>query len=109
MSGAAAVPALSIPERRAQKPVFARALYPSLRGKRIVVTGGGSGIGAALVEAFARQGSAVSFLDNSVEPSRALERSLAALDFAPRFYACDLRDPGGRAHGPADAALAHSR
>ena len=39
------------------------ASYPSLRGKRVVVTGGGSGIGAAIVDAFARQAARVTFLD----------------------------------------------
>jgi NAD(P)-dependent dehydrogenase (short-subunit alcohol dehydrogenase family) len=68
------------------------AVYPSLRGKRVVVTGGGSGIGAAIVTAFARQGANVSFLDIAVEESRELERSLAASSPAPRFYNCDLRD-----------------
>ena len=40
-----------------------RAVYPSLRGKRVLITGGGSGIGAGIVEAFARQGSEVIFVD----------------------------------------------
>ena len=40
-----------------------RAQYPSLRGKRVLVTGGGSGIGAGIVEEFARQQSEVIFLD----------------------------------------------
>ena len=35
-----------------------RAVYPSLRNKKVLITGGGSGIGAGIVEAFARQGSA---------------------------------------------------
>src|SRR5579862_8872849 len=68
------------------------AVYPSLRGKRVVVTGGGSGIGASIVSAFARQGASVSFLDIAVDESRTLERSLAASSPPPRFYECDLRD-----------------
>lgn len=91
MTGAAT--ALSLPGNPSQAGSRTRrALYPSLRGKRVVVTGGGSGIGATIVEGFARQGAVVSYLDNSVEPSRALERSLATLDSPPRFHTCDLRD-----------------
>jgi len=91
MSSAAA-PALSLADSRARKPAFTRGVYPSLRGKRVAVTGGGSGIGASIVEAFARQGAVVAYLDNSIEASRALERSLSTLDVPPRFHACDLRD-----------------
>ena len=40
-----------------------RAIYPSLRGKRVLITGGGSGIGAGIVEGFASQGSDVTFID----------------------------------------------
>ena len=68
------------------------AVYPSLRGKRVVVTGGGSGIGASIVAAFARQGAQVSFLDIAADESRALERSLGKSIPSPRFYDCDLRD-----------------
>jgi D-xylose 1-dehydrogenase len=40
-----------------------QAVYPSLRGKRVLITGGGSGIGAGIVAEFARQGSDVTFFD----------------------------------------------
>jgi D-xylose 1-dehydrogenase len=68
------------------------AVYPSLRGKRVVVTGGGSGIGASIVAAFARQGALVSYLDIAVDESRTLERSLSVSTSPPRFFECDLRD-----------------
>ena len=46
------------------------AIYPSLKGKRVVITGGGSGIGAGIVAGFARQGSEVIFLDVADEDSK---------------------------------------
>jgi NAD(P)-dependent dehydrogenase (short-subunit alcohol dehydrogenase family) len=64
-----------------------RALYPSLRGKRVLVTGGGSGIGAGIVEAFARQGSAVTFIDVADAESRALAARTGA-----SFERVDLKD-----------------
>jgi NAD(P)-dependent dehydrogenase (short-subunit alcohol dehydrogenase family) len=70
----------------------AYASYPDLPGKRVVVTGGGSGIGAEMVSAFARQGAHVYFLDIAAEPSRALQQSLADLPHAPLFIQCDLTD-----------------
>jgi len=40
-----------------------QAVYPSLAGKTVVITGGGSGIGAVMVEGFSRQKSRVFLLD----------------------------------------------
>lgn len=68
------------------------AVYPSLKGRLVVVTGGGSGIGAGFTEAFARQGARVVFLDIAEADSRALEASLADLSPAPVFKTCDLTD-----------------
>lgn len=69
---------------------MSHSIYPSLRGKRVVVTGGGSSIGAAIVESFARQGARVSFLDIAEDDSRTLQRNLATFDVPPRFFPCDL-------------------
>jgi NAD(P)-dependent dehydrogenase (short-subunit alcohol dehydrogenase family) len=69
-----------------------RTMYPSLQYRKVVVTGGGSGIGAAIVEAFARQGAQVLFLDIAEADSRALERELGGLPMKPRYLPCDLTD-----------------
>ena len=52
------------------------ATYPSLRGRSVFITGGGSGIGACLTESFARQGCLVAFIDYAEEPSQALVRKI---------------------------------
>lgn len=70
---------------------FAR--YPSLRGKTVFVTGGGSGIGAAVVESFVDQGARVAFVDIDEAASRALcEAIRAQYDTAPHFIRCDITD-----------------
>jgi NAD(P)-dependent dehydrogenase (short-subunit alcohol dehydrogenase family) len=73
-----------------QNQAFVYATYPDLADKRVVITGGGSGIGAELTVAFAKQGARVYFLDIAEEASRALEASLANSRIAPTFIKCDL-------------------
>ena len=69
---------------------FAR--YPSLAGRVVFITGGGSGIGAAMVAAFAHDGSKVAFVDIDAAASEALVRELPDVAHAPLFVACDLTD-----------------
>lgn len=69
-----------------------RAAYPSLKGKRVLITGGGSGIGAGLVEGFVRQGCDVTFFDIVDADSRALVESLAGAPQPPVYEPCDLTD-----------------
>jgi D-xylose 1-dehydrogenase len=65
------------------------AIYPSLANKTVVVTGGGSGIGADIVQAFVRQKSRVFFLDVAEAESHALVERLGS---AAKFVKCDLKD-----------------
>jgi NAD(P)-dependent dehydrogenase (short-subunit alcohol dehydrogenase family) len=69
------------------------ASFPSLRDRVVLITGGGSGIGASLVEHFTRQGSKVAFLDIAEEQSGRLVQSLATAGaHVPLFLRCDLTD-----------------
>ena len=69
------------------------AIYPSLKGKRVVITGGGSGIGAGLTAGFVRQGAEVIFLDIVDEDSRALVEQLTPnAAIVPVYRHCDLMD-----------------
>ena len=74
------------------KPVAEGAIYPSLAGKRVIVSGGGSGIGEGIVEEFVRQGSAVAFVDVQDKPSQALIARLADAAVPPIFVQCDITD-----------------
>jgi NAD(P)-dependent dehydrogenase (short-subunit alcohol dehydrogenase family) len=69
------------------------ATYPSLCNRIIVVTGGASGIGEAIVEAFAFQCAQVAFLDIQDEAAEQLiERLVLAGATAPVYFHCDLTD-----------------
>jgi len=71
---------------------MSRAIYPSLKGKRVFISGGGSGIGEGLVEAFVGQGAHVAFCDIAIDASEALVERLGDAAFRPQFHAIDLRD-----------------
>jgi D-xylose 1-dehydrogenase len=62
------------------------ASYPSLRGRSVFITGGGSGIGGCLTEAFARQGALVAFVDTAQQASDALVEKLDAEGLAHPWY-----------------------
>lgn len=68
------------------------AIYPDLAGKAVLVTGGASGIGAAIVRGFVRQGAKVGFLDINAVAGAALEAEIRGQDGTARFGTCDLRD-----------------
>ena len=71
----------------------ATASYPSLVGRAVLVTGGGSGIGASFVEHFAAQGSRVGFLEiNAVAARDCADAITEATGNRPAFRVCDLKD-----------------
>ncbi len=75
-------------------PPLEYARYPSLKGKHVLVTGGGTSIGAALTEAFVVQGARVTCVDIADEAAQALiaqlTQTLPAGAPAPRYVHCDL-------------------
>jgi len=66
------------------------ALYPDLEGKSVLVTGGGSGIGASIVRAFARQKAKIGFLDIARAASTQLAEELTAKGHSVHYEYCDL-------------------
>lgn len=64
------------------------AIYPSLKDKTVIVSGGAQGIGAEIVKAFAGQGARVGFLDLDEKSSAALAEGMDGVD----YEICDLRD-----------------
>ncbi|HEY6980848.1 SDR family oxidoreductase [Reyranella sp.] len=72
-------------------PPFAS--YPSLENRTVFVSGGGSGIGASIVEHFAEQGAKVGFVDIDEGASAALVKKITAAGHeAPLFLKADVRD-----------------
>lgn len=65
--------------------------YPSLQDRGVLITGGATGIGETLVQAFAAQGARVAFIDLAADEGHALAARLATTSrHAPQFMAADL-------------------
>lgn len=80
--------------------------YPSLAGRAVLVTGGATGIGAAFVEHFARQGARVAFLDIDDAGAAALLDQLQQVPYRPLYLHCDITDLAAL-QAAIDAARAH--
>ena len=84
------------------------ARYHDLEGCPVLITGGGTGIGAALTEGFIRQGAKVAFIDIAEAPSRELcARLQAEVGAAPLYISADLRDIDALRTAVAEAEAAH--
>jgi D-xylose 1-dehydrogenase len=73
-------------------PERALATYPSLAGKTALVTGGASGIGEAIVRAFAGQGAKVGFVDILAKEGSALAAEIGGQGAKAKFIATDITD-----------------
>lgn len=82
------------------------ATFHDLEGASVFITGGGSGIGAALTEGFLRQGAKVAFVGRS-DASPFVERMARETGNRPLFIRCDITDVTGLKAAIAEAAEAH--
>ena len=83
------------------------AVYPDLKGKVVLVTGGASGIGAAIARRFAGQGSTVILFDILGETGEALAQELSSGGTAAQFQQVDLTDIPALRAGIAEARRLH--
>ncbi|MER8950251.1 SDR family oxidoreductase [Mesorhizobium sp. M0185] len=84
------------------------ARFADLEGASVLITGGGSGIGAALTEGFVGQGAKVAFIDIADRPSVALaDRLEKELGRRPLYLKTDIRDIEALRLSAAKAAEAH--
>lgn len=69
------------------------AIYPSLQGRKVLITGGATGIGEAFVIGFAEQGVQVAFLDIQDQAAADLCARISANGYpAPLYRHCDMTD-----------------
>ena len=98
---------MAVDRRDSSAALTGGATYPSLRGRSVFITGGGSGIGGCLTESFARQGSLVAFVDVAEGPSQALVDRLDKAGLPrPWFRKCDVTDIPALQAAIGDAAKA---
>jgi len=83
------------------------ARYPSLDGVPVVISGGASGIGEAMVRNFAAQGAKVGFVDIADERGKALAEELTAAGQSVLFTLCDITDTDAYRAAIAGFAGAH--
>lgn len=76
--------------------------YCSLEGRSVLITGGASGIGAAMVDAFVQQGAKVAFLDVDAAAGAPLAARTGA-----EFILCDLLDIDALRAAVREAEAAH--
>ncbi|MBX3577545.1 MAG: SDR family oxidoreductase [Rhizobiaceae bacterium] len=74
----------------ARKPIYAR--YPGLKNVPVIVSGGASGIGEAIVRAYATEGARVGFVDIAEKDGTALAAKLGRTGATVRFIRCDVTD-----------------
>lgn len=80
--------------------------FPDLAGASVFITGGGSGIGAALTEAFLRQGARVAFVQRS-DATGFAEEMAQKTGIRPLYIPCDITDIPALQAAIAQAAAAH--
>jgi NAD(P)-dependent dehydrogenase (short-subunit alcohol dehydrogenase family) len=68
------------------------AVYPDLKHKTVLISGGASGIGESMVCAFARQGAKVAFVDRAQGQGERLAALLCAEGHTVEFVHCDITD-----------------
>lgn len=82
------------------------AVFPDLRDRSVFITGGGSGIGAALTEGFIEQGARVAFVQRS-DATAFCDEVESRHGRRPLFIRCDITDVPRLRAAIAEAEAAH--
>ena len=80
-----------------------------LQGKAAVVTGGGSGIGAAIASLFARRGATIAVLDRNEASAEAIAAAIRGAGGHAEAVQCDVADANSVARAFAQIDAAHGR